>query len=73
MNKILKRATYPVLETEIAARGIRKCDIAESMVLTPEQISMRLHDKTKITVEEAIHIRDKFFPDMSVEDLFRRK
>ncbi len=62
---------YPALAGEIAKRGIAKKDIAANIGITPRTFSKKLHGITSFTWQEAIQIRDIFFSDMTVEELFK--
>ena len=61
---------YPTLVGEIAKRGIAKRDIALGIGVTPRTLSKKLSGITPFTWPEAICLRDMFFSDMSVEELF---
>jgi len=61
---------YPTLIGEIAKRGITKKDIAASMVITPKTFSKKLNGITPFTWPEAMQLKNTFFSDMSVEELF---
>lgn len=61
---------YPTLEAQIAERGIKKNDIAEALNITPRGLSHKLVGKVKFALDEAIVIKQKFFPDIPIEQLF---
>lgn len=61
---------YPALIGEIAKRSIAKKDIAASIGVAPRTLYKKLRGITPFTWPEAVQIRDCFFSDMSVEELF---
>ncbi len=61
---------YPALEREIAGRGIKKKDIAESIGVCYKALSNRMTGKTPFTWPEVCKIRNTFFPDMENDVLF---
>lgn len=65
-------AVYPVLVGEIAKRGIKKNVIAQCIGASPRSLRNKLAGESEFTLPQAISIRNRFFPDMSVEDLFKR-
>ncbi len=64
---------YPVLEAEIAKRGILKKQIAEEAGIDQGMLSKRLVGKTEFMLKEALAIQKRFFPDMSVNELFEKE
>ena len=63
---------YPTLVGEIAKRGIKKKDIAESIGICVRALSNKLNGRVPFTWPEVSAIRAQFFPDMDTDDLFRR-
>lgn len=63
---------YPTLAGEIAKRGLKKKDIAESIGICDRALSNKLKGKVAFTWPEVSAIRARFFPDMAPEVLFRR-
>ena len=63
---------YPTLEREIAGRGIKKKVIAESMNVCNRSLNNKLSGRVPFTWPEVYEIRNRFFPDMTVEELFSR-
>ena len=64
---------YPILEAKITEHGIKKKDIANAIGITPRALSLKLTGKVKITFDEALAIKQKFFYDISLETLFQKK
>lgn len=65
---------YPYLVAEIKKRDIKNKDIAACLGINRQALHFKLSDKTngKFSVEQAIQIKQAFFPDMSVEELFKK-
>ena len=63
---------YPIHEREIAGRGIKKKAIAESVNVCNKSLSNKLSGRVPFTWPEVCEIRNRFFPDMTVETLFAR-
>ena len=61
---------YPTLEREIAGRGIKKKEIAESIAICSHTLSNKLSGRVPFTWPEVSKIRGKFFPDISSDVLF---
>ncbi|MDD6488487.1 MAG: XRE family transcriptional regulator [Clostridia bacterium] len=64
-----KKPFFPILEAEIAKRGIKKKDIAERLEITQKSLSNKCMGKTKFLLDEAIIIHS-MFPDLSIDELF---
>lgn len=63
---------YPALEREIAGRGIKKKTIAESIGVCNRSLNNKLSGRVPFTFPEVSTIKDRFFPDMQLEELFVR-
>ena len=63
---------YPTLEREIAGRGIKKKTVAESINVCNKSLNNKLSGRAPFTWPEVFEIRNRFFPDMTVEALFAR-
>ena len=61
---------YPILEREIAGRGIKKKTIAESINICNKSLNNRLSGRVPFTWPEVLKIRNQFFPDMEPDILF---
>ena len=64
---------YPNLKAEMARYGIKTKDMAEIMGITGKSVSNKINHKTGLTLDEAIKIRDTFFPKIRLDDLFSDK
>jgi len=63
---------YPNLEAEIARKGIHKKEIAKVWDCREATVYDKLNGKYRITLDEALSLRDEFFPGMRVEYLFSK-
>ena len=64
------KVLYPVLVGEIAKRGIKKCEIASALCISGKSLYNKLNGRVPFTWPEAKVIQERFFPDMSKDDLF---
>lgn len=64
---------YPNLNAEMARHNITPKDIAEALNMTLETARNKLTGRTKLSTPEAEKIRDKHFPNMSMDYLFSLK
>lgn len=64
---IAKKPFYPVLESEIAKKGIRKKDLAEMLDITYRTFSQKLNGKTEFTWSEVPSLNSVFPSIPSVE------
>lgn len=65
-------AVYPNLAGEIAKRGIKKCVLAKEAGISDRVLRNKMAGKGSFSIQEAVEIKNKFFPDYTVDDLFRR-
>ncbi|MEE0716146.1 MAG: hypothetical protein UCH84_06075 [Eubacterium sp.] len=61
---------YPNLVKEMAVRKITNTAIAELLNIHINSVSYKL-SKGTFSIEECIKVRDKYFPDMKIEYLFK--
>lgn len=61
---------YPVLAGEIAKRGIKKKEIAQSLGICDKALYNKLNGLVPFTWPEVQIITSRFFPDFQVEALF---
>ena len=70
---------YERLKDEIKAAGLRQSDIAEYIGVYPSNFCKMLFGKggtgyrAHISLEQACAIQERFFPDISVNELFVTK
>ena len=60
---------YPVLVSEIAARGIRRKDIAAALDLSYRAFYSKMRGDTSFSWEETCSIQTMFFPDIQKDIL----
>ena len=61
---------YSNLEAEIARKGVSKKEIAETLGVRLATVYNKLKGKCPFTLDEAFKIRNKHFPDFTLEYLF---
>lgn len=61
---------YPNLNAEIARHGIKTKDIVKVLGISEKSVRNKLNGKTQFTIPEALKIRNKLFPKMTVDLLF---
>lgn len=62
----------PNLRAEMVRIGIKTTDIARAIGKTERSVRYKVSGQRSFSVEEALAIRDRFFPGLSVEYLFSR-
>ena len=64
---------YPNLNAEMARNEIEQKDIAKILNKGNDKISLKFKGKRPISLEEAKIIKCNFFPNLSLEYLFKTK
>lgn len=64
---------YPNLAGEIAKKGITKKSMAEQLGMQYKAFTNRMYGKTPLTFDDAVKIKNMFFPESSIEFLFEKK
>ena len=64
---------YPVLSGEIFKRGIKKRAIASAIGVSDRTLNNKMRGITDFTWPEVSKIRNTFFPDLSVDELFQEE
>ena len=62
---------YPNLRAEFGRQALHVSRVAESLGITRARLSRALSGETEITLKLAFELRDRYFPDKSLEYLFR--
>ncbi|WP_420038583.1 helix-turn-helix domain-containing protein [Parageobacillus thermoglucosidasius] len=61
---------YKNLAAEMARKGITKKDLARSLNLRYPTVVDKTNGKSRFYLDEAIKIKETFFPDLDLEYLF---
>ena len=64
---------YPVLESEIILRNTTKKKMREFLGVEQSTFVTKLNGTRRFSLDEAIRLQEEFFPDISVNELFRHK
>lgn len=64
---------YCVLEEYARRRGVMKKDIAQLLGVSPKTIWNKLRGANDFTFGEAVKIKNRFFPEVPIEQLFERE
>lgn len=64
---------YPNLIIEVKKRNITQIEIAAVAGVTRDTVRNKMERNGAFTIDEALKIREKFFPEKSLEDLFEEK
>lgn len=64
---------YPVLERELEARYVRNVDIARELNIHVDTLRNRLSGRTRFSLDEAIKVQKKWFPDIPIDELFKHE
>jgi hypothetical protein len=63
---------YPMLEAKITEYGVKKKDIASALGITARALSSKLTGRCSFTLDEALTIKQMFFPNLCIEELFSK-
>ncbi len=66
-------AYFPKLESEMILRHITRLDLAKCIEMKHNTLCQKLNGKLRFSLDEAIRIQEAFFPDVSINELFRHK
>ena len=64
------RIKHPNLRAEMARIGIKQKDVAKLLGVSELTVSKKMSGKSSFTIDEAFLIKEKFFPDLSLDYLF---
>lgn len=73
MPKPTRVSIYPVLARAMWEKRISQAEIARSLGIHERSVGYKLKGITLFNVDEAIHINDKFFPEIPFRELFSEK
>ncbi len=69
-NTKKRTAGYCNLRAEMARLGITNEMIAETIGVNPGTFSAKLNQRGRLKLEEAVEIREAYFPELTVDYLF---
>lgn len=61
---------FTTLRAEMARKGLKGKDIAKALQISDKSAYNKINGITEFTLKETITIRDKFFPEMTIDFLF---
>ena len=61
---------FTTLKAEMARKGLKGIDIAETLQISAKSAYNKINGITEFTLKETIAVRDKYFPDMTIDFLF---
>jgi plasmid maintenance system antidote protein VapI len=66
---------YPNLRAEMARHGVKTKDLAAALGVCQKSINDKMTCRTKngFSLDQAVKIRDAFFPGIRLDDLFENK
>lgn len=62
---------FPNLEAEMARSKVTQAQIAKILGITPTTLSFKLNGKSSLSLKECVEIKQKVFPDKSLDYLFQ--
>lgn len=71
--KIDCSAYYPRLEAEMILRHITRLDLKDCIKLKYNTLCKKVNGELRFSLEEAIRLQEEFFPDVTVNELFRHE
>lgn len=63
---------YKNLEAEMVRKGISKKDLSESLNVRYATILDKMNGNSRFFYDEALKIKEIFFPDLTIEYLFEK-
>lgn len=64
--------SYPILTERLVTCGITKNEVAKTLGLHRNAVIYKLK-KGSFSIEEALLLRDKYFPNCSLRELFKKE
>ena len=71
--KIDGSAYYPRLEAEMILRRVTRLNLKDCIKLKYNTLCKKVNGELRFSLDEAIRIQETFFPDVSVNQLFRHE
>jgi hypothetical protein len=67
----MEQTFYPTFKAEVARRGLRPVDVVVvALGCSPKTAYNKVTGVTAFTLNETVMVRDKYFPEMTLEELF---
>lgn len=67
----MNQVNYTVLNKLIEERAIKRIAIAQTIGVTEQTLRNKLQGRSKFDIDEATMIQERYFPDITVTELFR--
>ena len=64
--------SYQNMKAEMRRFGITQGDIAAFLKMSTNNVSLKINGKVPFTVDEALKIRDRFFPNATLDYLMEQ-
>ena len=64
--------SYQNLKAEMRRIGVTQGDIADFLSMSTNNVSLKINGKVPFTVDEFIGIRDRFFPEVTLDYLMEK-
>jgi len=61
---------YQLLATKIFEKGLKKKHVANTLGISPRALNNKIYGQAPFNWEEVCILQEKFFPDMSKDELF---
>lgn len=69
----MRKRTFPNLEAEMARKGLKGKDLAKVLGVRIATVYDKLNGKYSFSLDEAMIIKQTFFPEYSIEYLFSKE
>ena len=67
----MEQTFYPTFKAEVARRGLRPVDVVVAALgVSPKTAYNKVTGVTAFTLNETAAVRDKYFPEMTIDELF---
>lgn len=64
---------YGNLYLALKEKGVRQSDVAQLLKLSKQSVYMKLHGIRDFTAPEMYAIKEKYFPNGNMEELFKKR
>jgi len=67
----MEQMFYPTFKAEVARRGLKPVDVVVAALnVSPKTAYNKVTGVTAFTLNETAAVRDKYFPEMTIDELF---